>query len=98
MSGKRADLYKLIDANRDGTIGLDELARYINTFGPALTKPEVDLMMKMIGMENKQSLSNMDFDDFMDRKVFLTIPKNEVLPHFEVFDPANTGKVSFNFR
>jgi Ca2+-binding EF-hand superfamily protein len=53
MSGKRADLYKLIDANRDGTIGLDELARYINTFGPALTKPEVDLMMKMIGMENK---------------------------------------------
>ena len=50
-------------------------------------------MMDMIKMGGKSSLNFMDFEEFMSRDVFLTIPKGEVLPHFQVFDPNDTGKV-----
>ena len=95
-SEKITDLYKIIDADRDGKISINELVDYLKHFGPTLLPTEVETLMEMLDLKEVSSLDKQDFIVFLTKKVKLTIPKKEVESLFKAFDPQNTGKVNFS--
>lgn len=87
------DLFKIVDANRNGSVELDELTSYLKNFGPAMNKAELEILLGMLGLEGKTSLTRGDFDVFLKKDVAITFSIEDVTTLFKVFDPLNTGEV-----
>ena len=73
-SEKITDLYKIIDADQDGKISINELVDYLKHFGPTLLPTEVETLMEMLDLKGVSSLDKQDFIVFLTKKVKLTIP------------------------
>jgi Ca2+-binding EF-hand superfamily protein len=96
-SDKKDAVFRLIDINGDGDVEVSELVDFMNTFGPALTKAEETKLLELVGLKGKSRLSRQDMEVLLTKKVELTNSKEELLQHFKVFDPKNSGTVGLGY-
>jgi len=79
------EIFNLVDTDRGGTIGTEELARLMDTLGIRTTQEELKLMVSEI---DENGNGEIDFDEFvqvMCRKVNTDYTSEEVRKAFKVF-------------
>merc|ERR1719492_222968 len=79
------EIFNLVDTDRGGSIGIDELARLMDTLGIRTTQDELKLMVTEI---DENGNGEIDFDEFvqvMCRKVNTDYTSDEVRKAFRVF-------------
>lgn len=90
---KKDAVFRLIDINMDGEVEVSELVDFMNTFGPALTKAEEAKLLELVGLKGKTRLSRQDMEQLLTKRIELSNTKEELLKHFQVFDPKGSGTV-----
>lgn len=79
------EIFNLVDADRGGSIGTEELARLMDTLGIRTTPEELQLMVSEI---DENGNGEIDFDEFvqvMCKKVNTDYTAEEVRKAFKVF-------------
>mmetsp|Transcript_31721 Transcript_31721/g.80120 ORF Transcript_31721/g.80120 Transcript_31721/m.80120 type:complete len:159 (-) Transcript_31721:191-667(-) len=91
------EIFNLVDADKGGSIGTEELARLMETLGIRTTPEELKLMVSEI---DENGNGEIDFDEFvqvMCRKVNTDYSADEVRKAFKVFaGPAPEGCIRVN--
>merc|ERR1719456_312479 len=79
------EIFNLVDTDRGGSIGTEELARLMDTLGIRTTPEELKLMVSEIDDNGNGEIDFEEFVQVMCRKVDTSYTSDEVRKAFRVF-------------